>query len=286
GKDPEQDALSRSTDQQESIVQGKDPELDAVSDQSHQHMDAVLHETVRDLLESIPEETVHQHMDTLVDGTVQELLSIMQQETTPQQMDILSDEAISQLLQSAQEEAVATTAVVTTQPNQPKRPQTLWQKLECHCAMATEELGSLAGLLSRNLGPRVKERSRQLLDEVRWGLLELSASCRKFAQAAHGQDIQSIQTAAAAARDEVNLAKAAYTRAIQELEGYGKVEPSTKTELEQSCVRYHELLFQATQQQAMSSTPSHDLENAYQDMNLVMQKIADGQTQAVIEATA
>ena len=105
-------------------------------------------------------------------------------------------------------------------------------------------------------------------------------------QAAHGQDIHSIQTAAAAARDEVNLAKAAYTRAIQELEGYGKIEPSMKTELEQSCVRYHELLFQATQQQAMSGTLSHDLEKAFQDMDSVMHKVADDQVQTVTETTA
>ncbi|KAF9554302.1 hypothetical protein EC968_009720, partial [Mortierella alpina] len=148
--------------------------------------------------------------------------------------------------------------------------------------MATDELGSLAGLLRRNIGPRVKERSRQLLDEIRGALLGLSASCRKFAQAAHGQDIHSIQTAAAATRDEVNLAKATYTRAIQELERYDKIEPSMKTELEQSCVRYYELLFQATQQRAMSSILCRDLEKAYQDMDSVMQKVADAQVETEI----
>ncbi|KAF9921952.1 hypothetical protein BGZ67_010800, partial [Mortierella alpina] len=228
--------MSRSTDKQASVGQHEDLELGDMSGQPHQSMEIQLQESVRELLESIPDDTVHQRMDTLVHGTVRELIDSIQEETENQHLYTLPDKAIREILESAQEEKAATTAVATPQISQPKRAQTLWQELECHCAMATEELGSLAELLRKSLGPR---------------------------------------RAAASAKDEVSSAKVAYTRAIQDLEVYGQVDPSVRSELEQACVRYHDLLLQATQQPAALNTPFHDLENAYQDMNSVMQKVAD-----------
>ncbi|KAF9925768.1 hypothetical protein BGZ67_008436 [Mortierella alpina] len=213
-KNMEQGTISRSNDLQTSVGLHEDMEQGDMSGQPHQSMDIQLHEGVRELLESIPDET---------------------EETEYQHMYALPGEVIREILESTQEEKAATTAGALPQISQLKRAQTLWQERECNCAMATEELGSLAGLLRKSLEPR---------------------------------------RAAVAAKDEANFAKAAYTRAIRELEVYSQVDPSARTELEQDCMRYHDLL-RGTQQPATWNTPFHDLENAYQDMNSVMQKLAD-----------
>ncbi|KAF9980259.1 hypothetical protein BGZ75_008645 [Mortierella antarctica] len=165
-----------------------------------------------------------------------------------QSMDIQlhEGEVIREILESTQEEKAATTAGALPQISQLKRAQTLWQERECAA------------------------RTISFMSQI----------CASGARPGH----PIIQRAAVAAKDEVNFAKAAYTRAIRELEVYSQVDLSARTELEQDCMRYHDLL-RGTQQPATWNTPFHHLENAYQDMNSVMQKLADGQIQAVADTT-
>ncbi|CAO3567675.1 unnamed protein product [Mortierella alpina] len=154
----------------------------------------------------------------------------------------LSDDAVTELLNSleAANAMSNTNAVLNDTPSKPKRKQTDWQNLECHCDMVTAELGSLKSLLKRNLGPRIRDRSEQHVARVQSTLMELSAACQRHVRSlSFSKDGRTTRALAELAKKEIDSAKRQYSQAIKELEMFGSIDPSAKSNMEQAYTQYY-----------------------------------------------
>ncbi|KAF9946979.1 hypothetical protein BGZ72_010962 [Mortierella alpina] len=138
----------------------------------------------------------------------------------------------------AEEEAIvsAEAPVVSTA----KHPQTLYRKLECHCAIIMEELGCLRSIVRRGVSSRYAEKSAEQFKNLEQTLLPLAHSTHQFALA-----IQSTPTphalliAAQQAQPAINASKAQYLSVMDELERFAPIGPELKTRLLEAAVAYH-----------------------------------------------
>ncbi|KAF9552721.1 hypothetical protein EC968_000453, partial [Mortierella alpina] len=154
----------------------------------------------------------------------------------------LSDDAVTELLNSleAANTLSNTNADINNTPSKPKRKQTDWQNLECHCDMVTAELGSLKSLLKRNLGPRILERSEQHVARVQNALMDLSATCQRHVRSlSFSRDERTTRPLTKLAKKEIESANRQYNQAIKELEMFGSIDPSAKSNMEQTYTQYY-----------------------------------------------
>ncbi|CAO3570964.1 unnamed protein product [Mortierella alpina] len=198
----------------------------------------------------------------------------------------LSDDAVTELLNSleAANAMSNTNAVLNDTPSKPKRKQTDWQNLECHCDMVTAELGSLEYLLKRNLGPRIRDRSEQHVARVQNTLMELSATCQRHVRSlSFPKDERTTRALAKLAKKEIDTAKRQYNQAIKELEMFGSIEPSAKSNMEQAHTQYYYQLVMHIE--SGYSEIKDELALAQGRLQMAVKQLRDGQMTNVVDAT-
>ncbi|KAF9972303.1 hypothetical protein BGZ75_001547, partial [Mortierella antarctica] len=133
----------------------------------------------------------------------------------------LSDDTLAELLDSLEVANPSSNPnpMLNDAPSKPKRKQTDWHNLECHCDMVTAELGSLKYLLKRNLGPRIRDSLEQHVARVQSTVMELSAVCQRSVRALSlSNDERTKRAVAESAKKEIDTAKTQYNQAIKELD--------------------------------------------------------------------
>ncbi|KAF9966905.1 hypothetical protein BGZ70_000814 [Mortierella alpina] len=197
----------------------------------------------------------------------------------------LSDDAVAELLDSLDVASSMSNpnSVRIDTPSKPKRKQTDWRNLECHCDMVTAELGSLKSLLKRNLGPRIRDKSEQHVARVQNTLMELSATCQRHVRSLSLSKDERSRAVVEAAKNEIDTASRLYNQAIKELETFGPIDPPAKTNMEQAYTRYYYQL--VTHMESGCSEIRDELALAQDQLQTAVKQLRDGQVTNVVEAT-
>ncbi|KAF9938146.1 hypothetical protein BGZ67_000531 [Mortierella alpina] len=183
----------------------------------------------------------------------------------------LSDDTLAELLDSLEVANPSSNPnpMLNDAPSKPKRKQTDWHNLECHCDMVTAELGSLKYLLKRNLGPRIRDSLEQHVARVQSTVMELSERTKR--------------AVAESAKKEIDTAKTQYNQAIKELEVFGSIDPSAKTSMEPAYTQYYYQL--VMHMESGHSEIRDELILAQDQLQTAVKQMRDGQVTNVVEAT-
>ncbi|KAF9973826.1 hypothetical protein BGZ75_001016, partial [Mortierella antarctica] len=179
----------------------------------------------------------------------------------------------------AEEEALAS-APVPAHMAVKKRPQTLYQELECHCAMITEELGCLKSIMRRGIFNRYAEASAEQFQDLEQSLLPLAHSAHQFALAAQNMATpHDLLIAAQQAQPAINASKAQYVTVMKELECFAPIGQDLKTRLLEAAIAYHSELVSMV---SLSSDPSSSiipasLEDARKNVQTVLKAMQQQQ---------
>ncbi|KAF9556575.1 hypothetical protein EC968_008169, partial [Mortierella alpina] len=171
----------------------------------------------------------------------------------------------------AEKEEVASASAPTHMTVQ-KRPQTLYLKLECHCAIITEELGCLQSIVRRGIFNRYAETSAEQFQDLEQSLLPLAHSAHQFALVAQSTITpHDLLIAAQQAQPAINASKARYVTVMQELERFAPIGQELKTRLLEAAIGYHSaLLSHVSLSTGPSSSSIPALENARHDVDAVL----------------